>query len=239
MKLQFVQKSSNADSNNNDGYIRKNLIENPCGDEGFKHWKYIRSSDINNFDNFKKHLGIDEYTNESAEDEDNYQTNYSYLVLEPKDSDDGFWGIETEQNGSQPLLDNDGNKCKNFVTSYNLCSKFQIIDLESKDLLEDLKRYPKCRIEISESYAPRWDCGSMYRIIVWLLDEDFKVLDEFKYDEMFEDGVDNWHHVKHSFNKLPPSLKYVIYYHQGIDRKFWSGHYGIKITNSSVKVLPE
>ena len=37
------------------------------------------------------------------------------------------------------------------------------------------------------------------------------------------------------FTGYPPGCRFILYSHGGQDTKFWAGHYGVKITLSSLK----
>ncbi|KAJ8308369.1 hypothetical protein KUTeg_013243 [Tegillarca granosa] len=60
-------------------------------------------------------------------------------------------------------------------------------------------------IEISEWYSARHDCGINYEI-----------------------------KVKHTFRDYPAGVRYILFQHKGKDTYWWRGHYGAKITLSSV-----
>lgn len=211
-------------------YLTQNLIKNPFGNEGFNHWFVFSSEEIKSYDNFKEH-----FQNNSNDINQFYKMHCQH---EPNKLSEHSWLIESDQFGSKPLRDKYGKLYKNFVTSYRLVSKMQIIDLEENDLLKFIKQNIKCKIEISDSYAPRWDCGSKYGILVCLLDKNFNKLDEFQFNETFPQW-DNaeWRQIKHTFENISSDLNYIIYLHYGSDTQFWAGHYGIKITNSCVKII--
>ncbi|KAL3872997.1 hypothetical protein ACJMK2_036161 [Sinanodonta woodiana] len=121
-----------------------------------------------------------------------------------------------------------------WVTSYTECKKTQLVDLIqcgcSADVLDELQP----AIEISEWYGGRFDCGVQYNINVRLLSEDAcTVLDEFKFEDTKPAGRD-WFHVSHMFQNYGKGLKYIQYTHGGQDTQFWAGHYGVKITLSSI-----
>ena len=40
--------------------------------------------------------------------------------------------------------------------------------------------------------------------------------------------------VEHCFKEYPDNVRFVKFYHGGTDRQFWAGHYGAKMTGSSV-----
>ena len=39
----------------------------------------------------------------------------------------------------------------------------------------------------------------------------------------------------HVFTSYPPGCRFIKYSHGGKDNRFWAGHYGVKMTLSSVK----
>ena len=113
----------------------------------------------------------------------------------------------------------------------------QLIDLHEECLIgKDLHKI-NAKIEISENYAPRFDCGSIYKICVYLIGDDFSLVDEFKFEENFQQwSQTDWRQVKHVFDVKKP-IRYILFYHSGVDTQFWAGFYGAKMTNGSVRIL--
>uniref|UniRef100_A0AAQ4REF6 Uncharacterized protein n=1 Tax=Gasterosteus aculeatus aculeatus TaxID=481459 RepID=A0AAQ4REF6_GASAC len=60
---------------------------------------------------------------------------------------------------------------KNFVTTYGMCMKSQLIDLEEEGYNPSLMDRFQPEIRIYDWYAPRRDCGSKYEICVTLLNK--------------------------------------------------------------------
>ena len=79
-------------------------------------------------------------------------------------------------------------------------------------------------------------CGGKYEIFVALLKNKFEQVDAFKYDDTPEKKGE-WRKVSHVFENYPTDVRYIFYYNSGADTQFWAGFYGIKITNSSVKLI--
>lgn len=130
---------------------------------------------------------------------------------------------------------------KNFVTSYGMCWKSQVIDLESEGYNSLLMDRFQPLINISDWYAPRWDCGCEYKIKVELLNQRKKPIRKFEPETIyFEQWNDQeWNQITHVFKNYGPGVRYVRFMHGGKDRQFWAGWYGIRVTDSCVEICPE
>ncbi len=98
----------------------------------------------------------------------------------------------------------------------------------------------KPNIEISENYTARNTIGCEYYLKVFLINDDFEIVDFFKFQDIISEFPAFWNHVSHTFlfdSLKYKSLRYVLYYHAGKDRRGWAGYYGVKITNGSVKLI--
>ncbi|XP_078518494.1 F-box only protein 27-like [Lissotriton helveticus] len=126
-----------------------------------------------------------------------------------------------------------------FVSTHMWCEKFQIIDLLQEGLWEELLDNHKPEICISDWYAGRWDCGCEYQISVELLASDKKrVIDEYNLrpNPIPQWNNQNYHQVSHVFSHYSSGVRYVKFLHRGRDTQSWAGHYGARITKSSVTV---
>ena len=208
--------------------FEKNFLKNPFGNETFKYWCFCRNMNIANVNELDKQ-GISK-TIKTCKNSLN-STNIDSSVL-------NIWQIQDiEENGSKQFLDKTNKLRKKFATSYTLAEKMQLIDFHVECLVgKDLHKI-NAKIEVSENYAPRFDCGSIYKICVYLIGDDFSLVDEFKFEERFEQWSHaDWRQVKHVFDVKKP-IRYILFYHSGVDTQFWAGFYGAKMTNGSVRIL--
>ncbi|KAK5863926.1 hypothetical protein PBY51_000911 [Eleginops maclovinus] len=129
---------------------------------------------------------------------------------------------------------------KNFVTSFEMCMKSQLINLEKEGYNASFMDHFQPDIKISDWYAPRWDCGSQYKICVELLNHRKSVVQTFDPDTItFEQwNEQQWNQLTHVFQNYGPGVRYVRFTHGGKDTQFWAGWYGIRVTNSSVEICP-
>ncbi|KAK1801688.1 hypothetical protein P4O66_022332 [Electrophorus voltai] len=168
-------------------------------------------------------------------------------LLKNPNAEENFNGWHISENGGDqwnvedvftPHPDNTVTKC--FVTSYHLCLKSQLIDLEkegySPAFLDDIQP----DIIISDWYVPRWDCGSQYEIRVDLLDQKKKTLKTFNPQRVtFPQWNDQqWNQMTHVFKDYGRGVRFIRFIHGGQDTQFWAGWYGIRVTNSSVEIYP-
>lgn len=129
---------------------------------------------------------------------------------------------------------------KNFVTSYGMCKKSQLIDLGVEGYNPSFMDHFQPDIKVSDWYAPRWDCGSEYQIYVELLNQRKRLVQKFAPDTIyFEQWNDQtWHQMTHVFQNYGPGVRYIRFTHGGKDTKFWAGWYGIRVTDSCVEICP-
>jgi len=209
--------------------FEKNFLKNPCGDEMFKYWCLSRGNmGIFNVDKFDK--------------EQIRRTIKTCKKCLKKPSIDASvvsdWEIQDEQgHGSNQFIDENKKPRRKFATSYRLAEKMQLVDLYGECLIAKDLHLINAKIQVSEHYAPRADCGSKYNMCVFLISDSFEVVDEFRFEEKFEQWSEtHWREAKHLFTVVKP-IRYVLFYHSGVDRQFWAGFYGSKMTNGSIRIL--
>ncbi|XP_051779521.1 F-box only protein 44-like [Erpetoichthys calabaricus] len=170
----------------------RNLIKNPCGDDGFEYWNVNHGGD--------------------------------------------GWVIERHHG---ELKETTSPNC--FVTSYRWCKKTQCVDLLKEGFEEHFLDDFQPDILINDWYGSRNDCGAKYKIKVHLLNSQKQLLMSFKkqYPEIPQWNNCSYNKVQRVFRNYGPGVRFVVFSHQGIDNKFWAGHYGARIANSTVKVFPD
>nr|DBA16556.1 TPA: hypothetical protein GDO54_003937 [Pyxicephalus adspersus]DBA16557.1 TPA: hypothetical protein GDO54_003937 [Pyxicephalus adspersus]DBA16558.1 TPA: hypothetical protein GDO54_003937 [Pyxicephalus adspersus] len=127
-----------------------------------------------------------------------------------------------------------------FVTSYGMCLKSQLIDLEAEGYPGHWMDAMQPDIVIRDWYAARHDCGSMYVLDVQLLSKEKTIIEGFLPDQIFiEQWSDaKWSQIEHRFKNYGPGVRYILFRHGGKDTQFWAGWYGIRVTNSSILIDP-
>lgn len=129
---------------------------------------------------------------------------------------------------------------KNFVTSYGMCTKTQLIDLKKEGYDAAFMDKFQPDIRVTDWYAPRWDCGSEYKVIVELLCQRKRPIQVFSpevvYFEQWNDGT--WTQMRHVFRNYGPGVRFIRFTHGGKDTQFWAGWYGIRVTDSCVELCP-
>uniref|UniRef100_A0A8C9JGM5 F-box protein 27 n=1 Tax=Panthera tigris altaica TaxID=74533 RepID=A0A8C9JGM5_PANTA len=125
-----------------------------------------------------------------------------------------------------------------FVSSFSWCRKKQVLDLEEEGLWPELLDSGKIEICVSDWWGARHDSGCMYRLLVQLLDANQTVLDKFSAMPV---PIQQWNNnvcfqVTHVFSDIKIGVRFVSFEHWGQDTQFWAGHYGARVTNSSVVV---
>ncbi|XP_064149695.1 F-box only protein 27 [Loxodonta africana] len=125
-----------------------------------------------------------------------------------------------------------------FVTSFRWCGKKQVLDLEEEGLWPELLDSGRIDICVSDWWGARHDCGCQYRLVVQLTDASQAVLDKFS---ATPDPIQQWNNdacfqVTHVFSNIKKGVRFVSFEHWGQDTQFWAGHFGARVTNSSVTV---
>ncbi|XP_072283307.1 F-box only protein 44-like [Pyxicephalus adspersus] len=130
---------------------------------------------------------------------------------------------------------------KYFVTSYRLCIKSQLLDLQKMGYKAKFMDTIQPEIVIKDWYAARRDCGCQYKLLVQLLSIKKTTLQKFAPEPVFiEQWSDaRWHQVTYRFRNYGKGVRYVYFEHGGMDTQFWAGWYGIRVTNSSITIEPE
>lgn len=206
--------------------FEKNFLKNPCGNEGFSDWCFCRQLNLR-----KSITGINE--KKFKQIVEFYDVNKSKINRE----DEQRWRIEEDACGTEPLHDEDGKNIKKFATSYSMGEKFQVIDLNKECKGVDFLVKLNAKIEVSEMYAPRFDCGCRYYLKVYLLDDAFSLVDSFVFEDSFPQWSEAvWKKASHVFD-VNKKIRYIIFYHAGADTQFWAGFYGSKMSSGCIRIL--
>lgn len=114
----------------------------------------------------------------------------------------------------------------------------QIIDLVKEGVAPKILDILKPAIEISEWHAARFDCGSIYRLSVALLDARRNPQASFDTGniETPQWAGREWSQVRHVFVDYPAGVRFVSFEHMGKDTLFWAGHYGAKMAGGEVRI---
>lgn len=149
---------------------------------------------------------------------------------------DGF-AVEEESAGAHPVTDHvekaEAPSC--WATSNADCTKQQTVDLEEKGYSGALLDEEKPVIKASDWFCPRGDAGCVYWLNVWLLDGDGQELDKKEVQEQREKGSD-WTKAEVTFTDYPAGVRKIRFSHGAKDDCFWAGHYGGKMTHSSLVI---
>ncbi|XP_028265930.1 F-box only protein 44-like [Parambassis ranga] len=127
----------------------------------------------------------------------------------------------------------------NFVTSFGMCIKSQLIDLEREGYSPEFMDQFQPDIRISDRYSQRSDCGSLYKLSVELLHEEGQPVQVFYPETIYIDNArDEWNLITHVFQNYGPGVRYIRFTHGGKDLRWWKGWYGIRLTDSCVEICP-
>ncbi|XP_042700847.2 F-box only protein 17-like isoform X1 [Chrysemys picta bellii] len=145
-------------------------------------------------------------------------------------------GWKVEENGC-PVEDAPAQTC--FTTSFDWCVKSQLVDLLEEGLWEELLDTYQPEIYISDWWGTQRNGGCEYSICVKLLAANRRtVIAEFQANS---DAIQQWndaqyHQVSYRFRQYGCGVRYVHFLHRGKETHFRPGHYGARITNSTVMV---
>ncbi|XP_005162141.1 uncharacterized protein isoform X1 [Danio rerio] len=168
------------------------------------------------------------------------------LIKNPKAEDEFNDWMIVQNGGDLWTIEDNGVEIpkhtvsKYFVTSHWLCLKQQLIDLQKEGYSAAFMDHLQPHIKISDWYGPRIDCGCEYQICVELLDQKKKPISTFEPEPViFPQWSDwQWCEMIHVFKDYGPGVRFIRFTHGGKDTQFWAGHYGIRVTNSSVEICP-
>ncbi|KAL7976030.1 hypothetical protein Chor_014987 [Crotalus horridus] len=127
-----------------------------------------------------------------------------------------------------------------FVSSFDWCSKSQVIDLQAEGYWEELMDTTQPKIVVKDWYASRCDAGCLYNLKVKLLSASEDVVAEFESETIAvpQDNEGEWTEITHTFAEYGPGVRFVHFEHGGQDTLFWKGWYGARVTSSMVMVEP-
>nr|XP_007994927.1 F-box only protein 17 isoform X1 [Chlorocebus sabaeus]XP_037847571.1 F-box only protein 17 isoform X1 [Chlorocebus sabaeus] len=156
----------------------------------------------------------------------------------------GFRGWEVEHGGNgwaieknlTPVPGAPSQTC--FVTSFEWCSKRQLVDLVMEGVWQELLDSAQIEICVADWWGARENCGCVYQLRVRLLDVYEKEVVKFSASP---DPVLQWtergcRQVSHVFTNFGKGIRYVSFEQYGRDVSSWVGHYGALVTHSSVRV---
>ncbi|XP_028920642.1 F-box only protein 27 [Ornithorhynchus anatinus] len=144
------------------------------------------------------------------------------------------WTVEENR---QPVEGAEAQTC--FVSSFNWCQKRQVVDLLREGLWAELLDDPRAEIHVSDWWGAREDCGCEYALTVQLLAANRQ--SELARFGVQPDPIPQWNdnayrQVSHVFRGFGRGVRFVVFRHRGKDSMFWKGHYGARVTHSSLVV---
>lgn len=140
------------------------------------------------------------------------------------------------------LSDNTYSAVQNvFVTSYALCRKSQLIDLKKEGYTSTFMDQFQPHIKICDWHAPTWQISSQYQLFVELLDKKKRQIQRFTppiiYYERGND-IKTFEQITYVFRDYGPGVRYIHFVHGGKDTIYWAGWWGVRVTNSSIEIVP-
>ncbi|KAG8434778.1 hypothetical protein GDO86_012938 [Hymenochirus boettgeri] len=215
----------------------KNLVDGgdvwqmKCQQEGFTTTEFDRNPENWRIIYFLKKRNRNLLKNNCGEED--------FLFWEDVQSGGDGWKIEElpGDNGNEFPLEGVN---KYFATSFEWCSKSQVIDLLSEGYWEDLLDTYQPTIDVYDWYAARTDAGCLYELCVQLLSDNMDVITEYNSNIITipQDNDTTWTMFSYSFSEYGPGVRYVRFKHGGQDSVYWKGWYGVRLTNSSVTIEP-
>uniref|UniRef100_A0A8C5RVD7 Uncharacterized protein n=1 Tax=Laticauda laticaudata TaxID=8630 RepID=A0A8C5RVD7_LATLA len=170
-------------------HLEKNLIKNPCGEEGLDFWDTATPSN-------GQWKVKDVFEKDSAK-----LQAWDFLQRNIYVKDEWIPYQEVE-------------KC--FAAYNGLCTKSQLITLKDEGYWDQLMDDGRPTIVVKDWFFSSFN--SHYKLCVKLLSEDFRVIreydsqDKYKYDS--EDN-DEWRQASHAFHNVPPGIRHIFFQHQG------------------------
>ncbi|XP_026571655.1 F-box only protein 44-like [Pseudonaja textilis] len=170
-------------------HLEKNLIKNPCGEEGLHFWDTATPSN-------GQWKVKDVFEKDSAK-----LQAWDFLQRNIYIKDEWIPYQEVE-------------KC--FAAYNGLCTKSQLITLKDEGYWDQLMDDGRPTIVVKDWFFSSFN--SHYKLCVKLLSEDFQVIreydsgDKYKYDSEYND---EWRQASHAFHNVPPGIRHIFFQHQG------------------------
>lgn len=166
----------------------KNLLLNPDGQFSFKFWR-----NLNSFGTYQQIV-----TNYKLYEMNNDIPTRTFQ----------FWTYESNPNinvtNSQPP-----KWC--FTGSYSEQPKIQVIDFYDNCAVN---QYAK--IQIGEAYTSRFDCGCVYKLAVYLLDDKYALINSFSFTDTVTDLTTKARYINYTFNNQGKNpLRYIVFKNSG------------------------
>ncbi|KAF7239399.1 F-box only protein 44 [Varanus komodoensis] len=215
-KRKFQQKGKDSDEKELKAFyilchLEKNLISNPCGEEGLDFWETRTSPE-------------GQWKIEEISENDSLEIETTDVLLRNiyiKDEDIPYQHIK---------------KC--FAAYNGLGIKSQWVTLKDHGYWDELIDEINPTIVVKDWYYYTHRC--YYRLCVKLLSAEFAVLQEYcSGDEYKCDLKDNeWREVSCTFNSCPPGVRHILFQHQGQHINLSHSRGRMRITKSSITVGP-
>lgn len=176
-------------------------------------------------------------------------SDFSSVTVGGDDSEDVTWSggdewniesaISSEDPHFEQIVKENGNSTKNYVTLYEWCCREQVIKLSNFGFSDSVLDIIQPSISVSEWYAARGDCGSIFCIHVDLLNSNKEVItsyeDSIETDE-WQGRALGWRRVENVFKNYGPGVRFVRFADGGKDANWWAGHYGSKMAGARVVI---
>ncbi|XP_077787526.1 F-box only protein 44-like [Podarcis muralis] len=168
-------------------HLERNLIKNPCGEEGLDFWE-TQTSPRGQWK-----------TKEMSEADSSKLQKWDFLQRHFYVKDDAIPYQEV-------------NKC--FAAYGRLCVKSQLITLKDEGYWDELMDEGRPTIVVKDWFYGV--LGRRYQLSVKLLSADFTVIREYcskgRYTCYSED--EEWREVSHTFHNFPPGVRHIFFQHQ-------------------------
>lgn len=147
------------------------------------------------------------------------------------------WKVEEVPGDCGASFPDDG-VTKYFASSFERCTKSQLIDLVAEGYSGEVLDNNQPNIVIRDWYSCRTDVSCLYDLRVELLSETRDSIAEYNSDTIAipQPSESSWNEITHTFSGYGPGVRFVQFTHGGQDSVFWKGWFGVRVTNSSVTV---
>ncbi|XP_070615377.1 F-box only protein 44-like isoform X2 [Erythrolamprus reginae] len=183
-------------------HMERNLIKNPCGEEGLDFWDVAMPSN-------GQWRVKDVFEKDSAR-----LQAWDFLQRNIYIKDEWIPYQEVE-------------KC--FAACSGLCIKSQLITLKDEGYWDQLMDEGRPTIMVKDWFYNSFN--SRYELCVKLLSEDFKVIREYCSNNKYEydsEYKDEWRQVSYGFHNIPPGVRHIFFQHQGLHFN-WQSSCGTKL----------
>uniref|UniRef100_A0ABM5ERS3 F-box only protein 27-like isoform X1 n=1 Tax=Pogona vitticeps TaxID=103695 RepID=A0ABM5ERS3_9SAUR len=202
----------------------RNLIKNPCGRERFLHWETEHNGDGWAVEANRKFV-------EGAEAQTCFVSSYRWCAKSQLVDllREGLWGDLLDTHQPEIVVSDWWGAREDCSCVYMI--QVTLVAADQKSVMARFNSQP--------DPIPQWNDAEYQQVLLASLASEACYALARCYDDSGCGplrGLQQEEVVSHVFRDYGPGVRYVRFWHRGQDTQYWAGHYGARITNSTVVV---